>query len=139
MRITNQTTDRAVLLEIGQRAISVRIDRNWTQAELAHEAGVSKRTVERFEAGHSVQLSSLIRVCRALGLLSAFDALIPLPAASPIELLKLQGKKRQRASKRSPSQSSRSASPEKEAGADQKTSQPPQTHSTEPWQWGEDS
>jgi hypothetical protein len=57
--------------------------------------------VERLEAGESTQLSSLIRILRALGLLDRFEALVPEPLPSPIEQLQLQGKQRQRASGRS--------------------------------------
>ena len=78
---------------------SIRTDRNLTQAELAEEAGISKRTLERLEAGAvATQLSSFLRVCRQLGLLERLEALLPEPEPSPLELLKLQGQKRQRAS-----------------------------------------
>lgn len=46
------------------------------------------------------QLSGFLRVCRALGLVERFETLMPEPAASPIARLKLQGRKRQRASGR---------------------------------------
>jgi hypothetical protein len=59
---------------------------------------VSKRTVERLEAGAvGTQLSGFIRICRTLGLLDRFEALAPAPAPSPIDLLKLHGKRRRRA------------------------------------------
>ena len=99
MKITNPLTDAAVLGEVGERLSRLRLDRNVTQSELAAQAGVSKRTVERMEAGESVQLSSFIRLCRALNLLEHFEALVPTPALSPIAQVKLQGKKRQRAVK----------------------------------------
>jgi transcriptional regulator with XRE-family HTH domain len=68
---------------------------------LADEAGVSKRTVERLEAGSTgTQVSGLIRVCRVLDLLERFDQLVPEPVASPIEQLKLRRRQRQRASGR---------------------------------------
>jgi len=78
---------------------SVRLDQNLTQADLADQAGVSKRTVERLESGAAAtQLSGFIRVCRVLGLLERFDALIPESLPSPIAQLKLRGKQRRRAS-----------------------------------------
>ena len=98
MKIDRTTTDGAVLSELGARLARHRLDRNWSQEELAEEAGVSKRTVERLEAGRSVQLSNLLRVLRALGLVQALDALVPRTAPSPIEQLKLRGRTRQRAS-----------------------------------------
>ena len=64
MRISSRNTDEAILQELGQRVARSRLNRNLTQARLADEAGVSKRTVERIEAGYSTQLSNLIRVFR---------------------------------------------------------------------------
>jgi len=103
MRIAEHSTDQSVLREIGARIAAIRLNRNLTQAELADEAGVSKRTVERLESGHSVQIANLIRLFRSLGLLERLEVLFPESAASPVAQLKLQGKKRRRAStKRSP-------------------------------------
>lgn len=97
--MSNHTSTEALLVALGHRLARVRLDRNLTQAELAEQAGVSKRTVERLESGAAAtQLSGFLRVCRALGLLDRFDALIPEPPPSPIAQLKLRGKQRRRAS-----------------------------------------
>jgi len=89
----------ALLSELGGRLARVRLDRNLTQAELAEQAAVSKRTVERLESGAAAtQLSGFLRVCRALGLLERFDTLVPESLPSPIAQLKLRGKQRRRAS-----------------------------------------
>ena len=99
MNITRQTTDEVVLSELGARLAQVRLEWNLTQAQLAGQAGVSKRTVERLESGAvATQLSGFIRVCRALNLIERFELLIPEAAPSPIAQLKLQGRKRRRAS-----------------------------------------
>jgi transcriptional regulator with XRE-family HTH domain len=98
MRITDQMTDEMVLDLIGQRLESTRITHNLTQANLADRAGVSKSTVERLEKGNTTQLSSFIRVCRALELLTRFEALLPEPVPSPMAQLKLRREHRQRAS-----------------------------------------
>ena len=99
MKISAPLTTEAILLELGERLAGVRLARNLTQAALAVQAGVAKRTVERLESGEAAtQLSGFVRVCRALGLLERLDGLIPEQAASPMTLLKLQGRKRQRAS-----------------------------------------
>lgn len=98
MQIKNSNTDDAVLEELGKRLARTRLERNLTQAQLAHEAGLAPLTVLRLERGDAVRLPSLIRVLRVLGLLDALDRLIPEPAPSPIELVKLQGRQRQRAS-----------------------------------------
>ena len=92
--------DPAVLTEIGQRLARHRLERNLTQAELAKEAGVSKRTLIRLEGGESTQLTNLIRVLRALDLLTNLDAFIPPPVPSPIQQLRAEGKRRKRASRK---------------------------------------
>ena len=86
---------------LGQRLAAIRLERNLTQAALAEQAGVSKRTVERLESGEvAIQLSSFVRVCRVLSVLERFEALVPEQAASPMAQLKMQGRKRQRATGR---------------------------------------
>ena len=101
MIITKQVTDEAVLSELGGRLAQVRLERNLTQARLAEQAGVSKRTVERLESGSvATQLSGFIRVCRVLDLVEGLDLLVPVPMPSPVEQLRLRGRKRQRASAR---------------------------------------
>jgi transcriptional regulator with XRE-family HTH domain len=97
MDIRNQLSDDAVLGELGRRLARLRLDRNLTQQELATEAGVSRETVQRLERGHSVTLSGLLRVLRALELLEGLDALVPEPLASPIEQLDRARGQRQRA------------------------------------------
>ena len=100
MKITKQATDDAVFAELGGRLARIRVERNLTQAQLAEQSGVSKRTVERLESGAvATQLSGFIRVCRVLDLLDRFDTLISEPMPSPVAQLKLRGKQRQRASK----------------------------------------
>jgi transcriptional regulator with XRE-family HTH domain len=100
MKLTDSLSDAAILSELGQRLATARLDRNLTQAELAAEAGVAKRTLERLEAGQSSQLTNLIRVVRALGLAANFDLLVPETPPSPLTELKMQGRQRERASRR---------------------------------------
>ena len=97
MKINGDNTDSAILAELGRRLARARLDRNLSQQRLAHEAGVSKDTVERMEAGGATRLPSLIRVLRVLGILDQLDALVPEPLPSPLQQVKLQGKQRQRA------------------------------------------
>jgi len=98
MNISKLMTDEAILAEIGNRFVRYRIDHQVTQADLAEQAGVSKRTVERVEAGASVQFSTVIRILRVLDVLPGLDRMIPEPSIRPMDLLKHKGKVRQRAS-----------------------------------------
>ena len=100
MNISELTSEEAILGELGKRIARRRIDLSFTQAELAERSGVSKRTVERIEAGASAQISNLIRIFRVLDLMPGLERLIPEAEAGPMELLKQKGKVRRRASSR---------------------------------------
>lgn len=100
MDIEATMTDKAILEIVGRRITEQRLARNLTQDEVAIRSGVSKSTVVRLEDGHSTQLVNLVRILRALDLLTHLEALIPRIPANPLDMLKLQGKKRQRASRK---------------------------------------
>lgn len=98
MDTVNTLTDEAILTEMGNRVGRYRLHLHLTQADLAEQAGVSKRTIERLEAGASIQLSTFIRMLRVLNLLQDLDKLIPEVGGRPMDLLLLKGKERKRAS-----------------------------------------
>jgi len=91
-------TDEALLARIGPNLARQRVRAGLTQDELARQAGVGKRTVERLEAGESTQLASFFRILRVLGLLPELGALVVESGPSPMELLRMKSKERQRAS-----------------------------------------
>jgi transcriptional regulator with XRE-family HTH domain len=98
MRFENDLTDEATLRELGGRIARLRLDRNLTQQQLADEAGISRHTLLRLEAGHGVTLSALVRALRALQLLVGLETLVPGPLPSPLEQLERERAQRQRAS-----------------------------------------
>jgi transcriptional regulator with XRE-family HTH domain len=98
MKLTKILSDGALLAEIGERIASRRIEFQLTQAQLADQAGVAKRTVERFENGVSTQMSSAIRIFRVLDLIPQLDRMIPEITPTPMDLLKRNVKVRKRAS-----------------------------------------
>lgn len=95
---TSRTSD--VLRELGARLRTLRLQRNLRVRDLARDSGVSPRTIDRLEAGHSVGTENLVRIMRGLGRLQAFEAFVPVPEVSPYEIARLRGKVRQRASRR---------------------------------------
>lgn len=131
MRISHQSTDEAVLADLGQRLERQRIEAGLTQAQLAQEAGIAKRTLERIESGAGCELITLVRILRVLKLTDGLNTLIPELPASPIALLKLKGRQRQRVSsprQRAPKTSTRTlaAKPVKQTAS-----------SGSKWKWGE--
>jgi transcriptional regulator with XRE-family HTH domain len=102
MPIQRLMSDEALLHEIGQRIARLRLERNLSQAQLAEQAGISKRTLERLEAGAAAtQLSLFLRVLRQLDLLERLELLLPEPQPSPLALLEQQQQAtRKRASRR---------------------------------------
>jgi transcriptional regulator with XRE-family HTH domain len=97
MKIEGLLTDEAVLAELGGRLAQRRLELQLTQEMLAEQAGISKRTVERLEAGSTTQLSTMIRILRVLELLNRLEFLVPEAGPRPMDLLKLKGKERKRA------------------------------------------
>ena len=98
MEIKASFTNETALKELGTRLTSLRIERGWTQAALAEKSGIAKRTLERFESGGSIQLGTLIKLLRPLELIKPLNSLIPEPGVRPMELLKMGGSRRKRAS-----------------------------------------
>ncbi len=100
MRINDTSNDVEILVEMGKRMRNQRLLLGLTQAGLAVSAGVSKRTIERLESGASVQVSSLIRLFRSLGLTKHLDQTVPEIDEDRKELKNRQGVVRRRATSR---------------------------------------
>ncbi len=90
-------TDQAVAVEFGRRIEQLRLERNLTQQAVADEVGMSRVSYGRLEAGEAKWVN-VIAVLRVLGQLSVLEQALPDGVFSPMEQLKLKGKRRQRAS-----------------------------------------
>lgn len=90
--------DKGLLAEMGRRVQIQRLNQNLTQTTVAEMAGVSRRAIQKLESGEPCTLSTLARVLRALGRLDALDSFLPEPGLSPLQLAKLKGRERKRAS-----------------------------------------
>ena len=108
MKIEKQITDKTILQELGQRLAHRRVELGITQSEVAEQAGVGKRTIERIEAGGDIQFTTLIRLLRVLDLFDNLEQLVPEISISPMKLLKLKGRQRQRASSKKATKLSKS-------------------------------
>jgi len=90
-------SDKGIEEEIGSRIRALRLRKNITQKELAEATALSLNVIKSLESGRG-KLSTLIAVLRELGTLDHLDSFIPEPSISPIQLAKMQGKGRERAS-----------------------------------------
>lgn len=96
--MTTEKTASALAEDIGERLKQARLNRDLTQAEVANLAGVARKTVLNAEKG-KVQLDIFVAIMMALDLTEHLNLFLPEQEISPLQLAKLQGKKRQRASK----------------------------------------
>jgi transcriptional regulator with XRE-family HTH domain len=111
-------TDLAWQRDLGARLQAHRLNQNLSQAELAAATGLARKTITNLETGHGGTLLTFLAVLRGLGLLAQLEAFLPAPGPSPIQLVKLAGKQRRRATgRRKP--------------ADALAEPPPK-----PWTWG---
>jgi transcriptional regulator with XRE-family HTH domain len=137
MHLDELMTDTVVLAEFGRRLARHRLERNWTQAELAAEAGVGQATVQRAERGESVQMTSVVKLLRTLELLGGLDLAVPESIELPIARLEREQRKlRRRASGRGRGRGRDRgrARPAGEAG-----DAPTSGESAErPWRWGDE-
>jgi len=90
-------TDSEVLRDVGARLRADRLRMILTQADLAARSGLSRTTVRDIEAGHDAQFSTLVKLLRALGRLADIETLVPASLVSPVQMVKRQGRPRQRA------------------------------------------
>lgn len=93
-----QMTDDMILQAIGEYVRSMRLDRNWTQAQLGERAGVHRTTIRDLELGRRSTLITLVQVLRSLDQLQTLKLFKVSNEPNPLELAKLQMNKRKRAS-----------------------------------------
>ena len=91
-------SDKAIVREMGRRLRKKRLEKNLTQQNLAVMAGVNRTTISELERGKPFGVLTLVQVLRALDALEAIDAFLPDPGISPLQLARMRGKERQRAS-----------------------------------------
>ncbi len=89
-------TDLAVAAEIGRRLEQLRLERNLTQQQVADAVGISRVSYGKLARGEG-KFVNMVGVLRALDCLHLLENFIPEVGFSPMALLEMQGKQRQRA------------------------------------------
>ena len=90
-------TDSEIAAELGRRLRAYRLQRNLGTAEVASRAGLNRNTIVNAETGANPRIDTIIKILRVLGRLDAFDAFLPAPSLSPLEVMRSAKKPRQRA------------------------------------------
>lgn len=93
----NSMSDQAISDTIGAFVRHHRLSQNKSQNEVAKAANVSRSTLSLMERGETVTLATFLQVLRVLDLLYIMDSFKVNDQISPIELAKLDRKKRKRA------------------------------------------
>ncbi len=95
MKISTLTPDNQIQYELGARLRRVRKQLDYTQVQLATAAGIGVATLRRIEDGQDSQLSSWIKLLKALDMLHSLDELLPESYKSPMaEVLKQKSRRR---------------------------------------------
>jgi transcriptional regulator with XRE-family HTH domain len=92
-------SDISILRLLGEFIKHHRLEQNKTQSQLAQEAGINRSTLSDFEQGKRSNILTLIQLLRVLNQLYVLDLFQVQKQLSPIELAKLDQRKRKRASK----------------------------------------
>ena len=96
--IRENMSPAAITEELGHRLKRARLNIDLTQVELALRTGLNKRTILNAEKG-KVKLENFVAILDALGIVAQLDVFLPAQEISPLQLAKLKGRERQRASK----------------------------------------
>jgi transcriptional regulator with XRE-family HTH domain len=90
-------TDKALLALIGNFIKETRLRKNKTQQQVASEAGIYRTTLVQIEKGAGGNMQSFVQIMRAIEQLQLFSFFEVSQQLSPLQLAKLNIKKRQRA------------------------------------------
>ncbi len=91
-------TPKEITALVGQRARERRLERGWSQSELAARACIALATLKVFERTGQVSLPRLVRVMTALGRLAELETLLTASTPASLEALERPQRKRGRSS-----------------------------------------
>ncbi len=97
MKLENMSP-ASIAEELGNRLKQARLNADLTQAEVASQAGLNRRTILNAEKG-KVQLENLVAILVSMEMAEQLNMFLPVQEISPVQLAKLKGRERQRASR----------------------------------------
>jgi len=97
MKLNNMSAS-AIAEELGNRLKQARLNADLTQTEVASRTGLNRKTILNAEKGR-VQLENLVAILVSMDMVGQLNIFLPEQEVSPIQLAKLKGHERQRASR----------------------------------------
>jgi transcriptional regulator with XRE-family HTH domain len=92
------SSDDAIMGNLGAQLKQMRLNRNLTQKQLGELSGLSRSAISDLENGAGGTMRSLVQLLRVLGKLEIFNHFKAEAPVSPIQIAKMRGKIRKRAS-----------------------------------------
>jgi transcriptional regulator with XRE-family HTH domain len=92
------STPKEITILMGQRVRARRLERGWSQAELAARAGIALSTLKVCERAGQVSLARLVRIMTALGHLADLDTVLTASAPASLDAMERPQRKRGRTS-----------------------------------------
>lgn len=99
MRLSVQT-DQVLAAIVGERVQALRLKRNISLEAVAQNAAISRQTLHLLLNQGKGTLINLVAVLRALGELERLSSMLEEVRPSPLQIIKMEGNKRRRASGR---------------------------------------
>lgn len=93
-------TPHEMALDLAKRAKAKRLEKGWTQRELAERTGIALPTLKLFEATGQISLERLLKIASALGSLPSFGAVLTPAPATTLEELKSRVKSQRKYGRR---------------------------------------
>jgi transcriptional regulator with XRE-family HTH domain len=91
-------SNEAILRLLGTQIRQMRLNKNLSQTKLGKSAGLSRSTISDIESKGTGTISSFIQILRVLEKIEFLNQFITEAPVSPIQIAKLRGKARKRAS-----------------------------------------
>ena len=92
-------SDIEIIREIVKRIKQIRLSKNISQQTLSGKTGIHRVTLSKIERGQKISLLTIIQILRGLDELQRLENIIPEDKLSPLQLARLYGRTRKRASK----------------------------------------
>ncbi|RRW43182.1 MULTISPECIES: helix-turn-helix transcriptional regulator [Pseudomonas] len=91
-------SDEAICSRVGERIKKLRLEANISQAKVTEETGIARQTLINLESHGKGTLATMVAVLRAIGALERLSSLLEDVRPSPIKVMQMGGKIRERAS-----------------------------------------